>query len=295
MDVKDADLMCEQARLVKVVLEAKLAEALGVRREWILGRILPGQREGAAKWFENKETLIEADLIQCPEASTIWTNKNKTLVILIHVDGMVLSGTEESLEFIKGFLQNQYKIAVEEGNNISFLKRQIEVDGDSTRIKVNSKYIEGLVKLFKGVRKRKTPGDMELDEAPLESEEEVKLFRSGVGTLRYIAGDRPDAQFLFKEFASKLQHPTEGVLQTLERLVGYLHATMDFHIKMEGKDPPTSFRERARGLATGPTYVEDNDIWRSGNRLRLEWKPPYKIINYMWMRFHWRHLGIFFL
>ena len=26
-------------------LEAKLAEALGVRREWILGRILPGQHE----------------------------------------------------------------------------------------------------------------------------------------------------------------------------------------------------------------------------------------------------------
>ena len=52
--------------------------------------------------------------------------------------------------------------------------------------------------------------------------------------------------------------------------------TMDFHIKVEGRDPSSSFRERARGLATGPTYAEDKDIWLvevatdsnwSGNRL----------------------------
>ena len=60
IDVKDAYLMCEQPRLVKVILDAKLAGELGIRREWILGKILPGQREGAAKWLENlKETLTE--------------------------------------------------------------------------------------------------------------------------------------------------------------------------------------------------------------------------------------------
>ena len=113
------------------------------------------------------------------------------------------------MEFIKGFLRQKHKVAVDKGNNISFLKRQIEVDGESTRIKVNSKYIEGLVKL---VRRPKTPGNMELDETPLKGEDEVKLFWSGVRALLYIAGDRPDAQFLVKELASKLQRPTRGAM-----------------------------------------------------------------------------------
>ena len=34
---------------------------------------------------------------------------------------------------------------------------------------------------------------------------------------------------------------------------------------------------------------------RSGNRFELEWKPPHKILNYVWMRFHWRRQGILFL
>ena len=50
MDVKDAYLMCAQPKKVKVSLA--LAERLGLQQEWILGRILPGQREGAGQWFQ---------------------------------------------------------------------------------------------------------------------------------------------------------------------------------------------------------------------------------------------------
>eukprot|EP00435_Cladocopium_sp_Y103_P056405 s2101_g19.t1 len=121
---------------------------------------------------------------QCPEAPTVWVNKEKTLVILIHVGDMVLTGTPESLKYIKDFLQLKYKVAVEDASKIRFLTREIEMDGESTRIKINPKYLDGL----------------------------VKLYGSGVGTLFYIAGDRPDCQFLVKELASKLQSPTRGLL-----------------------------------------------------------------------------------
>ena len=53
LDVKDAYLMCDQPRKVKIVLEKNLAEKLNVAQEWILGKVLPGQREGAAEWFQN--------------------------------------------------------------------------------------------------------------------------------------------------------------------------------------------------------------------------------------------------
>eukprot|EP00435_Cladocopium_sp_Y103_P046766 s1727_g13.t1 len=215
IDVKDAYLMCEQPRLVKVVLDAKLAEELN----------------------------------------------DKSLVILIHVDDMALTGTPESLKYIKEFLQKKYKVAIEDGGKINFLKRDIEMDGSSTRIRVNSKYLEGLVKMMGGVKSRRTPGDMDLDETPVEDFDEIKLYRSGVGTLLYIAGDRPDVQFLVKELASKLQKPTRGAMNTLKRLIGYLHTTTDYHIKMAGRDPSASFRDRAQGLTSTPPYVDSKDVW----------------------------------
>ena len=42
-----------------------------------------------------------------------------------------------------------------------------------------------------------------------ESDERVGAYRSGVGTLLYIARERPDIQYLAKELAGHLQKPTE--------------------------------------------------------------------------------------
>lgn len=93
-DEKDVYLNCEQPKNVKVVLSADLAGRLGVAREWMLGKVLPGQREGAAVWFSStlKATFKDGGLLQCPEAPTVWTNASKTLALMTHVDAMVMTG-----------------------------------------------------------------------------------------------------------------------------------------------------------------------------------------------------------
>ena len=260
-DVKDAYLMCDQPKSVKVVLSMELARQLGVDREWVLGKVLPGQREGAAVWFNDlKSKLKAADLLQCPEAPTIWTNSSRTLSLMVHVDDIVMGGIESELDRVETFLKEHYKLSVESGDTLSFLKRSIEIVDGTTRIRVNPKYIDGLVSLLGGVRRRRTPGDLIIDNNLLETEEEVKLFRSCVGTLLYVSGDRPDVQYLIKELAAKLQSPTKGAMATLHNLVGYMHATRDFHLCMKGTDPSTSFRSRAVGLATGPEYVDGKEV-----------------------------------
>ena len=125
----------------------------------MLGRVLPGQREGAAEWFSNlKQTLKEANLVPCTEAPTVWSNKEKTVVLLIHVDDIAMTGTDEELEKLTTFLKTKYKVAIEEGAKLSFLKPIIEVDETSTNIYVNDKYVDGLVALFGGVRKKRHLG-----------------------------------------------------------------------------------------------------------------------------------------
>ena len=46
--------VCAAKEKVKVSLGKALAERLGLQQEWILGRILASQREGAAQWAEEE-------------------------------------------------------------------------------------------------------------------------------------------------------------------------------------------------------------------------------------------------
>ena len=156
MDVKDACLMCAQPRKVKVSLDKALAERLELQQEWILGRILPGQREGAAQWFQElRKSLIEAGLKPCAEAPTLW--RGQDVILLVHVDDMIRGGEEKEAARVTDHLMKHYKVSVK-NQVLSFLKRTLVVDASETKMMVNEKYIYNLVKMMSPVKKSRTPG-----------------------------------------------------------------------------------------------------------------------------------------
>eukprot|EP00435_Cladocopium_sp_Y103_P034981 s351_g9.t1 len=262
LDVKDAYLMCPQKKLVRVTVEKEVAETLNIPRDWLLGRVLPGQQEGASEWFQHlKGTLKSAGLEQCVEAPTVWGNKDHTITLLIHVDDLIVTGTDMAMEALLKHFEESYKVSVETGEQVNFLKRMISKEDGATKIRVNEKYLDGLVTLFGGVKKKRALGEVIVDEKLIEDEAEVSKFRSGVGTLLYISGDRPDIQFHTKELASKLSKPTVGSMATLVNVIGYLLYTKDIHLVMDGNNPSRSFRSRARGLTTAPEYEENQKCW----------------------------------
>ena len=262
LDVKDAYLMCPQRKKVKVTVDRAVAESLQIPRDWVLGRVLPGQREGASEWFQHlKGTLVDCGLKQCPEAPTMWGNDDHTIALLIHVDDMVLTGTDAAMNELIEKLEKKYKVSIERGDQVNFLKRMISREGGETKIRVNDKYLDGLVTLFEGVKKKRSLGEVIIDDEPIMDEGEVTRYRSGVGTLLYISGDRPDIQFHTKELASKLSSPTKGSMATLVNVIGYLVHTKDVHLVMDGDDPSRSFRDRAYGLSTGPIYENNKQCW----------------------------------
>ena len=164
---------------------------------------------------------MEADLHQCVEAPTMWADSTHTLALLIHVDDMILTGTEDAMAKLLDKLKEKYKVSIDIGPKVSFLKRLIEVDGGVTRIWLSEKYAENLVAMFHGIKKRKTPGEIEINDTLIEDVDEVSKFRSAVGTLLYIVGDRPDLQFHVKELAGKLQKPTVyGHVEAGDRIPG---------------------------------------------------------------------------
>ena len=129
-----------------------MAERLGLEQEWILGRILPGQREGAARWFQElRKSLVEAGLAPCAEAPTLW--RGLDAILLVHVDDMILGGEEKEVARVTDHLMKRYKVSVEDDQVLSFLKRTLMVDASETKMMVNEKYIHNLVKMMSPVKK----------------------------------------------------------------------------------------------------------------------------------------------
>lgn len=86
---------------------------------------------------------------------------------------------------------------------------------------------------------------MDVDDTKMkEGDERIGAYRSGAGTLLYIAGDRPDIQFMAKELAGHLQ---EGSWTSLLKLARYLCVTQDTHVAMRSRNKASSFRGQACG------------------------------------------------
>ena len=72
---------------------------------------------------------------------------------------------------------------------------------------------------------------------------DVKLFRSGVGSLAYAAIDRYDVQLEADRLAKLMSSPTCGGMVALRRLVRYMVGTHGYEVKMptscsKGREPP---------------------------------------------------------
>ena len=56
---------------------------------------------------------MEADLHQCVEAPTMWADSKQTLALVIHVDGMILTGTEDAMAKLLDKLKEKCKVSID--------------------------------------------------------------------------------------------------------------------------------------------------------------------------------------
>ena len=133
--MKDAYLMCPQRKQVRVTVDNEVAETLKIPRDWLLGRVLPGQREGASGWLLHlKGTLKGAVLKQGAEAPTVWSNEDHSIAVLIHVDDLIVTSTEETMSSLLQKPEENCKVSVGMGNPVNFLKRAISREDDEWQV-----------------------------------------------------------------------------------------------------------------------------------------------------------------
>eukprot|EP00435_Cladocopium_sp_Y103_P041704 s881_g11.t1 len=235
VDIKDAFIMVDQQTPMSIRMLGKYYK---------VKKILPGQRLGAKAWYWHfrKMLMREFGFEWCLEQPCLARNSH--CCVLLHVHDVFFCGEASYWQntFLKK-LEAEFKISHSQlsgiGSEISFLKRRIKrVEQGLALISGTSawKVIESFESHFGKVRMQSVPSDASIqtaDPSRTLSAVDAHAYRSVIGTLLYLARDRPDLLFTVKELSSSMSQPTMTSVARLKKLVGYLKTTSDMCMVLE--------------------------------------------------------------
>ena len=227
IDIGDAYLSVPQTRLV-VVTHA------GVN--YVLGRVLPGQRDGSKEWYLAFSSFLGETLgfEKCAALPSLIREPVSKFSMQMHVDDLLGAGSKKFLvEKLEPALKSKYRVTLHilehPGDCISFLKRKHTLMSDGRMLLTpSSKHFEKLFALLKVDERsapKKTPYASVLDEGDTSEPlgpAEAKAFRCAIGVLLYLAVDLVECQGAIRALSSFMTTPTRNALIALRHLVKYL-------------------------------------------------------------------------
>ena len=234
LDVKDAFLMAMQPPA-----ENAFVDLDGVIYK--LDRCLPGQRTAASQWFNLfKDTCVEFGMTADAMQPTLMKLDGE-LYLTVHVDDVMMVGEEKTmLKFVDHLKGKKWNLEVKGpygrvNDRMSYLKRQFQFNEHGCSIRCDYKHYEILSKAANACkRKYKTtilPSDYSAKDRSKELEgSDIKAYRSLVGRMMYLSGERPDAQFAIQTLARSMAKPTEKSMKNAHHVVSYLVGTMGYGI-----------------------------------------------------------------
>ena len=237
IDIADAFLMVEQKELTQVTCE----DAAGQTTEFMLGRVLPGQRNGSQLWHESFSTLLKSELgfEECEAYPCLLRSGKGECLLMLHVDEVLCLSEKDYLEYVLlPALKAKCKISCEKdenpGDELTFLKRRhMLLSENELAIQSHPKHLERLFDLMhinRNLKPKRTPGHPMLDE-PDETAElgpsDASNYRSCVGVLLYIASDYVECQYTIRGLSQCMSKPTVRALACLRHLCMYLLGCMD--------------------------------------------------------------------
>ncbi len=108
--IADAFLTVRQREATLV----SLTNATGEKCSFNLGKVLPGQRAGSQWWYEDITHVLCAELgmVQCEPYSNLLANKDRSCLMLLHVDDMLVTGDKQFVtNKLLDVLQKHYKVS----------------------------------------------------------------------------------------------------------------------------------------------------------------------------------------
>ena len=237
LDIKDAFRMAAQPAAENAYVQID-------DRVYKLLRCLPGQRTAASQWFSLfasacRDFGMEQDLAQ----PTLMLLPN-ILYLTVHVDDVFMVGREDKVRELIQYFKEEKQWNVEEkgpfrqGDKFFYLKRQFNLGRRCCDIRCDRKQYDSFEKDVDIYSKfyRKTPLDgnfMKKDDSEVFEGAEVTRYRSIVGRLMYMAGERPDAQYAIQCLARHMAKPTKHALKNAWHTCSYLFGTSGYGVRLE--------------------------------------------------------------
>ena len=268
LDISDAYLTVAQVEPCYVELRPWIKSLLNLPDDtlWRLKKVLPGQRNGAKRWFSSfSSVLLSIGFEACEVMPSIFKHKTRDIIMNVHVDDELVAMKDPADgEWLLTELRKKYKLQVEgpvpigrfgKGEELNYLKKTYIFSQEGILVRPNGKYVSALLDLYnlEGRKAKATPDHALLNQVDLSesladiSEERKQRFRSGFGTLMYLAQDRTDCQYAIKCLSSWLANPTEQGEKCLTHLILYLSGTRNMTFLLPYEKPGAEMIKKING------------------------------------------------
>ncbi|CAE7593484.1 unnamed protein product [Symbiodinium sp. CCMP2456] len=194
LDQKDAYLNVPQKAPVIIEVDSRAFEDGPCRMEqFILERLLPGQRVAAGEWFGFiTDILKDGSLESFPKEPTLFrrAGPGDLMGLVLHADDGLSASTREAREELKAKLEEKVVVQFSEplvnvGDELEFLKRRYVLEEEGVIMYCSNKHVDGLLAaLGHNIKYRETPADqsfLEKDNTPELPDVKACLGYSGEG------------------------------------------------------------------------------------------------------------------
>ena len=201
-----------------------------------LNKALYGLKQAPRAWNKRIDQFFEGiGFMKCISEHGVYVKnaEGSRIIICLYVDDLLITGnSEKSIESCKAELMKEFEM-----NDLGMLSYFLGIEFTQTKSGVimhQTKYTRDLLKKFNIEQSNPTttPAEtgMKLEHSPDEEGVNPAVYRSIVGSLRYLCNTRPDLSFSVGVVSRHMQDPKVTHLLAVKRIMRYLHGTEQFGV-----------------------------------------------------------------
>ncbi|KAK8937447.1 hypothetical protein KSP39_PZI012254 [Platanthera zijinensis] len=203
-----------------------------------LVKALYGLKQGARAWNGRIDAFLQKHGYQKnPHEYALYTKVDKDggmMIICLYVDDMIFTGNNATMyDEFREMMKKEFEMT-DLGELSYFLGVEVKQGEDGIFIS-QKKYAEEILKKFRMEDSKpiSTPADpgMKLSKEPKEGAVDSTLFKSLVGSLRYLTFTRPDIMYAVEVVSRHMEEPKEDHFTAAKRILRYINGTRGHGLK----------------------------------------------------------------